>query len=180
MLTRSSVVWAERMVATRSWNGLSWRRAHSSRALPGYSVARRAIASRARPFGVLGIATKRTLGAPRYGECLPAVSRTSYTANYCKRERSVTVRRIPVRERSSTPMTEDFDVPHRHRGRARLLPCSAVRRPGAGVRSHHLDQSRRYAASPGPEGDGHGPHAAIHRPPRPAAPGGQAAYRRPG
>src|SRR5436305_1213314 len=161
MFTRSSVVWAERIVAARSWKGLSWRRAHSSRADPGYSTARRATVSRARPLGVLGIATKRTLCAARFGECLPTVSTNRYIANYCKR--SVTVRRIPVRERSPTPMTEGFDVPHRHRGRARLLPCSAVRRPGAGVRSHYLDQPRRHTAPAGPQRDCGDPHTADRR-----------------
>src|ERR1700681_2093844 len=49
MLTRSSVHWAERMVATSSWKGPSWTRAQRSLALPGYSPASRATASRARP-----------------------------------------------------------------------------------------------------------------------------------
>ena len=57
MLTRSSVVCADRTVATRSWNGLAKSRAHRSWAEPGYSPARRAAVSRARPFGVLGRAT---------------------------------------------------------------------------------------------------------------------------
>ena len=57
MLTRSSVHCAERIVAARSWNGVSNFRAQSSWAVPGYSVARRAATSRALPFGLLGRAT---------------------------------------------------------------------------------------------------------------------------
>jgi len=57
--TRSSVVWAERMVATSSWKTVWKSSAHSSLAEPGYSVASRAIVSRARPLGVLGIPTKK-------------------------------------------------------------------------------------------------------------------------
>src|SRR5439155_16400353 len=58
--TRSSVVWADRMVAARSWNGPWWRSAQSSPAVPGYSAASRAAVSRARPFGLLGLAMTAT------------------------------------------------------------------------------------------------------------------------
>ena len=54
MLTRTSVLWADKMVAASNWNGESWRSAHSSLAVPGYSSARRCITTRAMPFGVLG------------------------------------------------------------------------------------------------------------------------------
>ncbi len=37
-LTRSSVHWADRMVAARSWKGPSWSSAHSSLAVPGKSL----------------------------------------------------------------------------------------------------------------------------------------------
>src|SRR3954471_23583717 len=156
MLTRSSVVWADRIVATSSWNGLSCCRAHRSRALPGYSSARRATVSRARPLGVLGIPTERRYAYCSLGNACSQLAEAGILLTIASTECSVTARRTPVREHSPTPMTEGFDVPHRHRGRARLLPCIAVRRSGAGVRSHHLDQPRRYAASDGPESDRRG------------------------
>src|SRR5918995_157762 len=54
MLTRSSVVWADRIVATSSSNAFVWSRAHSWVAVPGYSRARRSATTRARPFGERG------------------------------------------------------------------------------------------------------------------------------
>ena len=47
LLTISSVHCADRIVAIRSWNGLSWCNAHSSVAVPGYS-ARQPLDDRAR------------------------------------------------------------------------------------------------------------------------------------
>jgi len=41
MFTRTSVLWADRIVAASSWNGVSNFSAHSSLALPGYSEATR-------------------------------------------------------------------------------------------------------------------------------------------
>src|SRR3974390_3542394 len=57
MLTRSSVHWAERIVAARSSKAFWWLSAQRSLAVPGYSSANRSVTSRARPFGVLGRAT---------------------------------------------------------------------------------------------------------------------------
>ena len=54
MFTRWSVVWADRIVAASSSNGLRWQ---SSQIASGYSSASRRATSRARPFGVLGRAT---------------------------------------------------------------------------------------------------------------------------
>src|SRR5687767_2711614 len=54
MLTRTSLHWADRIVAARSWNGFSWS---SSQRASGYSSARRRRVSRARPAGVRGRAT---------------------------------------------------------------------------------------------------------------------------
>src|SRR5512138_3051508 len=51
MLTRSSVVWADRIVAVSSSYGLRWCRAQMA---SGYSTASRACVSRARPAGVRG------------------------------------------------------------------------------------------------------------------------------
>ena len=48
LLTISSVLCADRIVATSSWYGLSWWSAHSSAALPGYSSARRSTTVAAR------------------------------------------------------------------------------------------------------------------------------------
>src|SRR5579863_2397766 len=53
-LTVLSVDWADKMVATSSWNGLAKSSSHSSAAVPGYSTANRTIVSRARPFAVRG------------------------------------------------------------------------------------------------------------------------------
>jgi mycothiol synthase len=63
MFTRSSVHWAERIVATSSWNGPSWTSAHSSRASPGKIAASRSTVARARPRGLRGFATTSTLPA---------------------------------------------------------------------------------------------------------------------
>ncbi len=60
LLTVSSVDCAERIVATRSWYGLSCRSAHSSFAVPGYSAARRFTTSAARCFAPRGRAIGRT------------------------------------------------------------------------------------------------------------------------
>ena len=54
LLTRSSVHWADRMVAARSWNASRWSRAHSSAAVPGYRSPSRSFTTRARPAGVRG------------------------------------------------------------------------------------------------------------------------------
>src|ERR1700722_8016023 len=57
MLTRTSVLWADRMVAANSWNGSLKSSAQSSAAVPGYTSARRSTVRRARPFAVRGFAT---------------------------------------------------------------------------------------------------------------------------
>ncbi len=59
LLTFSSVVWAERIVAASNWNALSCTSAHSA---SGYSCARRSITIAARAFAPLGRATNATLG----------------------------------------------------------------------------------------------------------------------
>ena len=71
LLTISSVHWAERIVATSSWNGVSCTSAHSSCAVPGYSPASRsrrpsarALAPHARRAG-RGFAQSSSRGRPR-------------------------------------------------------------------------------------------------------------------
>ena len=54
MLTRSSVVWADRIVATSSWNGSSWSSSHSSWPCRGTPRPAACTVSRARPFGDRG------------------------------------------------------------------------------------------------------------------------------
>src|SRR4029453_19040563 len=81
LLTFSSVVWADRMVATSSSNGLLWSRAQRSVAVPGYSSARRSATMRARPFGLRG---RRTVIRPRLTVCIRsggAVRRPTYPHN---------------------------------------------------------------------------------------------------
>ena len=56
-LTISSVVCAERIVATSSWNGESCSSAQSDLASPGYSPANRSRTISARCFEPLGLAT---------------------------------------------------------------------------------------------------------------------------
>ena len=51
MFTRTSVVWAERIVAASSSKALRWSSSHTA---SGYSSANRRATSRARPFGVRG------------------------------------------------------------------------------------------------------------------------------
>ena len=61
MFTRTSVVWADRIVAASSSKGLRWSSSHTA---SGYASARRRATSRARPFGVRGrIAARRRLAA---------------------------------------------------------------------------------------------------------------------
>ena len=61
MFTRTSVVWADRIVAASSWNGLSVvELAHARR---GTRSASRRATSRARPFGVRGRRATRPSGA---------------------------------------------------------------------------------------------------------------------
>src|ERR1700728_3482450 len=74
MLTRTSVLCADKMVAASSWNGSSNCSAHNSFAVPGYTSARRSTVSRARPFAVLGFAT-----GSRYRVTLAAVDAEDMT-----------------------------------------------------------------------------------------------------
>src|ERR1700728_25292 len=74
MLTRTSVLCADKMVAASSWNGSSNCSAHNSFAVPGYTTARRSTVSRARPFAVLGFAT-----GSRYRVTLAAVDALDMT-----------------------------------------------------------------------------------------------------
>src|SRR5580704_1075108 len=57
MLTRASVLCADKMVAASNWNGSVKSNAHSSAAVPGYTSARRSTVRRALPLAVLGFAT---------------------------------------------------------------------------------------------------------------------------
>src|SRR4051795_3260895 len=68
MLTRSSVVWADRIVAHSSWNGPSWSSSQSSSAVPGYSSASSRSVSFARPRGERGPGTSGRYRRPRMTE----------------------------------------------------------------------------------------------------------------
>src|SRR5918996_143018 len=70
MLTRSSVVCADRIVATSSSYGLECSSAHRSLAVPGYSSARRSATTRARPLGLRGLPVAITAG--HYRPLVPA------------------------------------------------------------------------------------------------------------
>ncbi len=89
MFTRWSVDWADRIVATRSWNGVSKSSAQSSLAVPGKSTARRSITSFARPFGVLGFATSSTYRVAR----VTLAAMAPWTSCRCERSTPIAARR---------------------------------------------------------------------------------------